>query len=136
MIKFLVLFICVLLTVAFFTLLERKILGFSQFRKGPNLTGVVGLLQPFSDGLKLLTKEDSKRFFKRLSINISPPLFFLSGLIVWSSILESSNLFFRNFFLFFLLFRRLGALLVFFAGWGGGRRFSLLGGGVFELQHK
>jgi len=56
-IKFLGIIIPVLVGVAFFTLLERKIIGYIQRRRGPNVVGFAGLLQPFADGLKLLIKE-------------------------------------------------------------------------------
>ena len=56
-IKFLGIIIPVLVGVAFFTLLERKLIGYVQRRRGPNVVGFAGLLQPFADGLKLLIKE-------------------------------------------------------------------------------
>lgn len=42
---------------AFITLLERKILGYSQLRKGPNKVSIIGIAQPFNDAIKLFTKE-------------------------------------------------------------------------------
>jgi NADH-ubiquinone oxidoreductase chain 1 len=50
-------YVTAILAIAFFTLLERKILGYSQLRKGPNKVRIIGLLQPFADASKLFTKE-------------------------------------------------------------------------------
>jgi NADH-quinone oxidoreductase subunit H len=57
LIKSLIIIVPVLISVAFFTLLERKIMANIQRRRGPNVVGILGVLQPFADGLKLLIKE-------------------------------------------------------------------------------
>ena len=52
-------YLIILLAIAFFTLLERKILGYIQIRKGPNKVGIIGLPQPFADAIKLFLKEQA-----------------------------------------------------------------------------
>jgi len=56
-IRLIILIILVLVGVAFLTLLERKILGYVQLRKGPNKVGFLGIIQPFRDAIKLFNKE-------------------------------------------------------------------------------
>lgn len=57
LLKILVIIVPLLISVAYFTLAERKVLGAIQRRRGPNVVGAYGLLQPLSDGFKLLVKE-------------------------------------------------------------------------------
>jgi len=56
-IKILTVLVPLLISIAYLTLAERKVLGYIQCRRGPNVVGVYGLLQPIADGLKLFSKE-------------------------------------------------------------------------------
>lgn len=74
---------CVLLRVAFVTLLERKILGYLQARKGPNKVGYLGYLQPFSDAVKLFTKENNFLIWYNKFIYYLAPLLALSLMLLF-----------------------------------------------------
>lgn len=76
-------YVCILLAVAFFTLLERKGLSYIQIRKGPNKVGIAGLPQPLADAAKLLTKEIAKPTIANFSPYFLAPVFsFLLALLL------------------------------------------------------
>nr|YP_010983162.1 NADH dehydrogenase subunit 1 [Fulgoraria rupestris rupestris]WOJ51894.1 NADH dehydrogenase subunit 1 [Fulgoraria rupestris rupestris] len=122
-------YICILLAVAFFTLLERKGLSYIQIRKGPNKVGFAGIPQPIADAAKLLTKEIAKPTMANyMPYFIAPVFSFILALLLWQLY---PSLYATNYFkwgiLFFLCVSGLNVYGTLLAGWASNSKYALLG---------
>jgi len=106
-VNYLLLYIMVLISVAFVTLMERKILGQIQIRVGPNFVGYWGILQPFADAVKLFTKESlSLRVSNNIIYYFSPVFSLGLIMIIWLLVpLGAGGLMFNFSLIFFICIR-------------------------------
>ncbi len=121
----------IILSVAFLTLFERKILASIQKRKGPNVTGFLGLLQPISDAVKLILKENL------IPQNASSILFFVGPLVLlilslsaWFVIPFNNKVVVADInigILYVFMISSLNALNIIISGWSSNSRYAFLG---------
>lgn len=130
-IKILIIIIPLLISVAYFTIAERKIMGSIQMRRGPNIVGFIGLLQPLADGAKLFAKEtiipsnsDEQLFL------IAPFMALFLSIISWSVVPFGQGIFLSDINLGILYIFAVSAINVYsllFAGWSSNSKYSYLG---------
>lgn len=130
-VKMLLIIIPLLLAVAFLTLAERKVLGAMQRRKGPNVVGPLGLLQPLADGLKLLVKEIVlPSAANKIIFIVAPLLTFLLSLVGWAVIPLAESVVIADInlgVLYLFAISSLGVYGVIIAGWSSNSRYPFLG---------
>jgi NADH-quinone oxidoreductase subunit H len=123
--------ICIILTMAFYTYFERKVIGWMQVRRGPNRVGFLGLGQPFADVVKLMFKEilipaDANGFLFRLA----PFLALVPSLSLWAVIPFRPQRAFANIdagLLYVLALTSMGVYGIILAGWAANSKYAFLG---------
>lgn len=116
--SFIIRYVIALIAIAFYTLIERKFLGYFQRRKGPNKPRLIGLAVPFADAIKLFTKEQPKPLLaNKIPFRLAPVTSLAIALILWSLYPHSFQSLIISFgILFFLCVSRTNVYTTFIAG--------------------
>jgi NADH-quinone oxidoreductase subunit H len=129
--EILTIIIPLLINIAYFTLIERKIIALIQLRKGPNILGIKGLLQPLVDGLKLILKENTVPTNVDIFIYFLAPIFtFTLSLLSWAIIPLDFSYVYSNInmgILYLLSISSLGVYGIILAGWSSNSKYAFLG---------
>ena len=129
--KTLALLVPLLIGVAYMTYAERKIMAAMQMRKGPNVVGPFGLLQPFADALKMLMKETIvPTGASRLLFLFAPMLTFMLAMIAWAVIPVNDGWAIADInvgILYLFAISSLGVYGVIIAGWASNSKYAFLG---------
>lgn len=121
------LLIIVIIRIAFYTLLERKLIGYSQSRKGPNKAAIAGLVQPMADAIKLLTKEMTSNVRANKIAFILAPLFnILCSLTIWI-VLPQRFRFIKLSLLFIMRCMRLNLISIITIRWASNSNYAYIG---------
>src|SRR5215471_17160580 len=130
-IEILVITVVLLLSVAYFTYWERKVLAWVQLRKGPNVVGPFGLLQPIADGLKLFMKETVvPTGANRVVFIAAPILTFVLSLVAWAVIPFDFGVVLADInvgILYLFAISSLGVYGIVMAGWASNSKYAFLG---------
>ena len=117
--------------IAYLTFFERKVIGYMQLRRGPNVVGPFGLFQPLADGLKLLTKETIIPSNSNKAVFLfAPVLTFTLALLAWAVIPVDEDLVLANInvgILYIISISSLGVYGLIMAGWASNSRYAFLG---------
>lgn len=131
LLEVLIVLVPTLLSVAFMTIIERKVMGAMQRRVGPNKVGYYGILQPFSDALKLVVKETVIPAHSTVSLFFLAPIISLVfSLLGWAVIPFGSGLVISDFslgILYSMAISSLGVYGILFAGWAANSKYAFIG---------